>query len=219
MNDPNGLTFGLEDQDNFLNLHLYDSIRGSLEDSPESLNTIQCTMICLLNRLLLDDIFINSVTSLNTPHELQTSLLSHARIGPPMHHIVYSEDRALQYISELWPELAPTIASHNLSPSSDNPMQPPHVSRVAETSSPEVEKMLSGHMIQKTRGRNARNSPQPPPRVWFCCQGHSTWGSHPMGCLSRNLLATSSQKPFSSSILTITDYLASYCHHTWSTRC
>ena len=37
-----------------------------------------------------------------------------------------------------------------------------------------------------------------------------------VGCLSRNLLATSSWEPFSSP-LTITDYLASYCHYTWST--
>ena len=155
--DLNGLTFGLEDQDDFLNLRLYDSIRGSLEDSPESLNTIQCAMIRLLNRLLLDDIFINSVTSLNALRELQTSLLSHARIGPPMHHIVYSEDRALQYISELWPDLAPTIASHNLSPPSDDPMQPPHVSGVAEASSPEAGKTLLSHEITSRDPKNKRS--------------------------------------------------------------
>jgi hypothetical protein len=153
--DLNALTFGLEDSDDEYGpqLGLRNAFMEHFRVAPESTTAIQCAMLRLLNRLLNDDLFVRSIDSLNALRELQATLITHPRVGGAIRGIIYTEERASRYFSELQED--PPIVQ-DPSPSGVH-MQPPHVSGAACAQPAVVESTITeSHVSRDQKSKRSR---------------------------------------------------------------
>jgi len=147
--DINGIIFGLEEDEDMI--HLRRSLLDSMSNAPDSIQAFQHVIICMLNTLLNENLFIPSTPSMIALQELQATLLTHAHVGDSMRFVASGENPNYLLNTTHFPS-SKSPSDPTADPS--GPMQqPPHVSG-ALADDPGVGTSTPSHVIQKTRKRS-----------------------------------------------------------------
>ena len=79
VDDINGIIFGLEEDEDMI--HLCQMLLHSMNRAPDSIEAFQHAIICMLNTILNENLFIPTMPSMNALWDLQATLLTHQHIG------------------------------------------------------------------------------------------------------------------------------------------
>jgi len=83
--DINGIMFGLEEDEDII--HLCQALLHSMKSAPGSVEAFQHAIICMLNTLLNENLFI-TMPSMKALRDLQATLLTHQRVASQKSDVV-----------------------------------------------------------------------------------------------------------------------------------